>query len=243
MNIPSPQTRSPGRLLVLGGTGKTGRRVAVGLKERGIPVRIGSRGAVPPFDWSNEGNWDAFLQGVDSVYITYAPDLAMPGATDAIRALVRRSKSQGVRHLVLLSGRGETDRSRRRGRGATDAAADRCVDPRTWIGGRGVQRPGEVVVRRLIDAINRQDSEALRDVIHPDYVYRAPGEELHGIGGLEGLLSAYRQGFPDFEIVIDDVFGDEDRVAILFTFTGTHLGELMGVPPTGESVSVNEATP
>jgi steroid delta-isomerase-like uncharacterized protein len=96
----------------------------------------------------------------------------------------------------------------------------------------------EVVVRRLIDAINRQDSEALRDVIHQDYVYRAPGEELHGIGGLEGLLSAYRQGFPDFQIVIDDAFGDQDRVAILFTFTGTHLGELMGVPPTGESVSV-----
>jgi uncharacterized protein YbjT (DUF2867 family) len=109
MNIPSPQTRSPGRVLVLGGTGKTGRRVAAGLEERGIPVRIGSRGAVPPFDWNNEGNWDAILQGVDAVYITYAPDLAMPGATDAIRALVRRAKSLGVRHLVLLSGRGEAE--------------------------------------------------------------------------------------------------------------------------------------
>jgi steroid delta-isomerase-like uncharacterized protein len=95
------------------------------------------------------------------------------------------------------------------------------------------------LVRRLIGAINNQDYQALPDLVDPDYVYRAPGEELRGIAGLESLLTAYRRGFPDLELVIDNMFGDEDRVATAFTFTGTHLGELMGVPATGKRVSVH----
>jgi uncharacterized protein YbjT (DUF2867 family) len=98
-----------GRVLVLGGTGKTGRRIAAGLEAKGIPVQIGSRSASPPFDWNDEAGWDACLEGVTSAYISYAPDLAMPGATDAIQAFVDRAKQRGVRRLVLLSGRGEPE--------------------------------------------------------------------------------------------------------------------------------------
>jgi len=98
-----------GRVLVLGGTGKTGRRIAAGLAAKGITVRIGSRAATPPFDWNNEAGWDACLHDVEAAYISYAPDLAMPGATDAIQAFVDRAKRRGVRRLVLLSGRGEAE--------------------------------------------------------------------------------------------------------------------------------------
>lgn len=95
--------------LVLGGTGKTGRRVAERLKAKGRDVRIGSRSAVPSFDWDNEKSWDQSLKAVTSVYITYTPDLAMPGATDAIQAFVNKAKRAGVKRLVLLSGRGEPE--------------------------------------------------------------------------------------------------------------------------------------
>ena len=95
--------------LVIGGTGKTGRRVVTLLEEAGLPVRIGSRSATPPFDWNNESSWDASLDGIGAVYITYSPDLAMPGATDAIQGLVGLAKKKGVRRLVLLSGRGEEE--------------------------------------------------------------------------------------------------------------------------------------
>ena len=98
-----------GPTLVLGGTGKTGRRIAANLEARGIPVRIGSRGATPPFDWNREAGWDACLRDVEAAYVSYAPDLAIPGATDSIRALVDRAKHHGVRRLVLLSGRGEAE--------------------------------------------------------------------------------------------------------------------------------------
>ena len=93
--------------LVLGGTGKTGRRVAAGLTARGVPVRLGSRSADPPFDWENEATWEPALRNVGSVYVSYQPDLAVPGADDAIGSLTEIAVAGGVGRLVLLSGRGE----------------------------------------------------------------------------------------------------------------------------------------
>jgi uncharacterized protein YbjT (DUF2867 family) len=95
--------------LVLGSTGKTGRRVAERLKAKGHRVRMGSRSAAPSFDWDNEKSWHACLEGVTAAYITYAPDLAMPGALDAIQAFVDLAKRRGVKRLVLLSGRSEEE--------------------------------------------------------------------------------------------------------------------------------------
>jgi uncharacterized protein YbjT (DUF2867 family) len=99
----------PGQVLVLGATGKTGRRIAENLEALGVPVRRGSRSATPAFDWDNEANWDECLEGVEAAYINYAPDLAMPGATDAIQAFVEKARRHNVRRLVLLSGRGEEE--------------------------------------------------------------------------------------------------------------------------------------
>ena len=98
-----------GLTLILGGTGKSGRRIAERLAAQGVQIRIGSRTAVPSFDWNNESNWDACLKGVTAAYINYAPDLAIPGATDSIRAFVERAKQHNVSRLVLLSGRGEAE--------------------------------------------------------------------------------------------------------------------------------------
>ncbi len=98
-----------GITLVLGGTGKTGRRVAERLQARGVETRIASRSASPSFDWDDRSTWDAALDGVTAAYITYAPDLAIPGATDAIRSFVEKATEQGVQRLVLLSGRGEVE--------------------------------------------------------------------------------------------------------------------------------------
>ncbi|RZV33726.1 MAG: NmrA family transcriptional regulator [Chromatiales bacterium] len=95
--------------LVLGGTGKTGRRVADRLVSRGVETRIASRSANPTFDWNDQSTWKATLEGVEAVYVTYAPDLAIPGATDAVRDFVTMAVEQGVRRLVLLSGRGEEE--------------------------------------------------------------------------------------------------------------------------------------
>jgi uncharacterized protein YbjT (DUF2867 family) len=98
--------------LVLGGTGKTGRRIVEQLAARKVPVRIGSRSAKPSFDWENRSTWPAALANVDAIYISYYPDLAAPGATDAIQALTDLAVRSGVRRFVLLSGRGEPEAQR-----------------------------------------------------------------------------------------------------------------------------------
>ncbi|MFK7975696.1 MAG: NAD(P)H-binding protein [Halioglobus sp.] len=109
MRIQTTTVNNNEHILVLGATGKTGHRIVSSLEDLGVPVRLGSRSASPSFDWNNDTTWDACLEGVTKVYINYAPDLAMPGATDAISELVRRAREAGVEHLVLLSGRGEEE--------------------------------------------------------------------------------------------------------------------------------------
>ncbi|MET0532990.1 MAG: NmrA family transcriptional regulator [Steroidobacter sp.] len=94
-------------VLVIGGAGKTGRRVSDRLRARGIPTRDVSRSTTPSFDWMNPSTWAAALEGVGKAYVTYQPDLAVDGADDAIAELSELARQKGLRHLVLLSGRGE----------------------------------------------------------------------------------------------------------------------------------------
>lgn len=97
----------PAPILVIGSTGKTGRRIAMQLAKQGFPVRHGSRHSATPFDWDRPDNWPAALTGVFAVYISYFPDLAFPGAAEKIEALTKCAEAAGVQRLVLLSGRGE----------------------------------------------------------------------------------------------------------------------------------------
>jgi uncharacterized protein YbjT (DUF2867 family) len=96
-------------ILVIGGTGKTGRRVVDRLTGRGVPVRVGSRSGTPRFDWGDRETWAAAFDGVRAAYVTFYPDLAVPGSPALIGDLARVAAEAGVTHLVLLSGRGEEE--------------------------------------------------------------------------------------------------------------------------------------
>jgi len=96
-------------ILVIGGTGKTGRRVVEQLQNNGIEPRIGSRNASPSFDWDNKDTWVKALNGIEKMYVTYYPDLAVPGAKEAIGSLTYLAKELGIKKMVLLSGKGETE--------------------------------------------------------------------------------------------------------------------------------------
>jgi uncharacterized protein YbjT (DUF2867 family) len=109
-NTPHPQPNDS--ILVIGSTGKTGQRVVDQLEARGIAVRHGSRTADVPFDWDDPQTWAPALAGIEKVYVTYYPDLAVPGSVDAIRKLTDLAKEAGVRRLVLLSGRNEVEAER-----------------------------------------------------------------------------------------------------------------------------------
>ena len=106
------EPNGPTLTLVVGGTGKTGRRVAEKLAAKGLATRVVSRSTEIPFDWNDATTWDAALDGVTAAYVTYSPDLAVPEAPDHIREFTRRANDRAVERLVLLSGRGEEEAQR-----------------------------------------------------------------------------------------------------------------------------------
>jgi len=384
--------------LIIGGTGKTGRRVAEKLAAKGVAIRVASRSGETRFDWNDRTTWGAALEGVSSAYVTYSPDLAVPEAPPAIQELARLASERDVRRLVLLSGRGEEEAQRcerivldtnpawtvvraswfnqnfsegffldplRTGILALPAGAVRepfidaediadvavaaltetghegqiyeVTGPRlmtfadavdeiaraanrdlryeqvqvdafsrvmleqkvpeqvvsltrylfeTVLDGRnastsdGVLRalgraprdfaeyaretaatgvwstptPGgdhvdvqersihdshARVMRRFVDeVVNRGELSALDELVHPDYVYRSPGEELRGHDGLAALLNGYREAFPDLKMEIDELLVADDATVLAFTLTGIHRGDLLGIPATGRGVKV-----
>lgn len=104
-------TPTHSNVLVIAASGKTGRRVATLLEERGVAVRRGSRSGAGPeaFDWADRATWGPALEGMDAAYVVYTPDLCVPSAAGDLAAFVEVAKRRGVKKLVLLSGRGEPE--------------------------------------------------------------------------------------------------------------------------------------
>ena len=119
-------------ILVLGGTGKTGRRVAERLQFRGIPVRLGIRAGQPPFDWEDRSTWAPALEGMSKVYVSYYPDLAAPGAVEVVGAFADLAVKSGVPRLVLLSGRGEEEAEHAE-QAVRDSGAELTIVRSTWF--------------------------------------------------------------------------------------------------------------
>jgi len=94
-------------ILIIGKNGKTGARVNVRLQALGYATRPVSRSTSPSFDWENPATWRPAIEGSRAAYVTYQPDLAVPNAEPAIKEFVRVAANAGLKHIVLLSGRGE----------------------------------------------------------------------------------------------------------------------------------------
>ena len=200
--------------LVLGGTGKTGRRVAERLWARGVPTRLGSRAAGPPFDWDDRATWAPALAGVGTAYVSYYPDLAVPGARDAVGALAEQSVAAGVGRLVLLSGRGEEE-AQGAERALAGAGAEWTVVRASWFAQNfdegyllepiidgGVALPVGDVPEPFVDADDIADVAvaALTEDGHAGQVYEVTGpraltfaEAIEEIGRASGRRLRFEQ--------------------------------------------------
>jgi steroid delta-isomerase-like uncharacterized protein len=97
----------------------------------------------------------------------------------------------------------------------------------------------KAVVRRWFQAFNDRDLAAEAAARSPDFVAHVPGspKPLDGEGWTQ-FIAAFLGGFPDFRLAVEEVLGEGDRVAVRWTFHGTHRGEFLGIPPTGTSVTM-----
>jgi uncharacterized protein YbjT (DUF2867 family) len=178
--------------LVAGGTGKTGRRVVERLAARGVPVRAGSRSGAPPFDWEDRSTWSPALRGVASAYLSYYPDLAVPGAAATVGAFAELAAERGVRRLVLLSGRGEEE-AQRAEREVQRAGADWTIVRSSWfdqnfsesffldgVMSGVVALPVDGVAEPFVDADDIADVAvaALTEPGHAGQVYEVTGPRL-----------------------------------------------------------------
>ena len=93
--------------LIIGNQGKTGKRVEQQLNAMGVNTRGVSRSSAIRFDWYDSSTWQAALEGTTSAYVTFQPDLAVPGAADIVKAFCDLALTTGLKKIVLLSGRGE----------------------------------------------------------------------------------------------------------------------------------------
>ena len=86
--------------------------------------------------------------------------------------------------------------------------------------------------------MNEGNLQAGEDLLAANYVYHGPrGLEVIGPEKYKELITEYYTAFPDFCITINDLFGSGDRVVSRYTATGTHIGEFMGAPPTGNEIT------
>ncbi|MFI6676889.1 NAD(P)H-binding protein [Kribbella sp. NPDC050470] len=102
-------------ILVLGATGKTGRRVVARLREQGAEVRAASRSSETRFDWADQSTWAAAVREIDAVY------LIAPEDPKLIEPFVRQAVDAGVRRFVAHSGRGMDKAAGRFGAGMAEA--------------------------------------------------------------------------------------------------------------------------
>ncbi|RLU03465.1 MAG: NmrA family transcriptional regulator, partial [Ketobacter sp.] len=93
--------------LIIGKNAKTGSRVDALLTRMGHPTRAVSRSTTPAFDWEDPTGWAQAMAGCRAAYVTFQPDLAVPGARETIARFIATARQAGIEHLVLLSGRGE----------------------------------------------------------------------------------------------------------------------------------------
>ncbi len=97
----------------------------------------------------------------------------------------------------------------------------------------------KAVYRRFITEAFMGDLDALDTVLDPEYVdHDAPAGLPPGPAGVKQLIGPYRIAFPDVHITIEMQVVEGDLVSTRYTLRGTHRGDLMGIPPTGKTVTM-----
>lgn len=96
------------------------------------------------------------------------------------------------------------------------------------------------VARRYFEeVINQRNLNLADEVFAPDFVnHAADASQASGVEALKQFFAMLAAGFPDFQGIVEDLFTEDDRVAVRFTFLGTHEGEFMGIPATGKRVTM-----
>ena len=97
----------------------------------------------------------------------------------------------------------------------------------------------KALVRRFVEEFwNEGNSAAADELMAVDAAIHMPTGEMVDLDGLKSFAGTFRESFPDWHSIFEELIAEGDRVAERWTGRGTHLGELQGIPPTGKRVEV-----
>ena len=97
----------------------------------------------------------------------------------------------------------------------------------------------KALVRRFVaEVISQGDLAVVDDLLAATYTYHGPGMEVSGPEGMKHLFTMLRTAFPDWAETIEELIAEGDTVVFRVTGYGTHHGEFLGIPPTGQQVTV-----
>jgi steroid delta-isomerase-like uncharacterized protein len=98
----------------------------------------------------------------------------------------------------------------------------------------------KAIVRRFVDEVQRAGNiDAIDELCSPDFVnHSAPPGVPSNCEGVKQVTAMFRQAFPDSYFTVEDMVAEGEKVATRKTFHGTHQGAFMGIPPTGQQVSI-----
>jgi steroid delta-isomerase-like uncharacterized protein len=93
----------------------------------------------------------------------------------------------------------------------------------------------KVTVRQFFDDVyNQSNLENLDNLLTPDFVYHARGEDVEGIENFKKWISSDRAAFPDMRFTMVDSIAESGKVASTFVVEGTHEKEFRGIPATNK---------
>ena len=96
-----------------------------------------------------------------------------------------------------------------------------------------------IVSTFIKEAFNRGNIGVINELVHPDYRYTSPSDELSGRSELTAFVAALRQAFPDMSVSITEQIEDHDKVWTRLTINGTHHGPFLDIPPTGNAIAID----
>ena len=98
----------------------------------------------------------------------------------------------------------------------------------------------KAIVRRFWGVWEEANIDLVNELLAPDYITHTPAtpDQPTGPEGVKGVVAMFQSGMPDLKVVIEDMIAEGDKVAVRYTLEGTHEGDLFGVPPTGQRLSI-----
>ena len=97
----------------------------------------------------------------------------------------------------------------------------------------------KAISRRVTEEGWNQANTALFDeFIAADFIGHNPDGDIHGLEGYKQFYANLHSAFPDMRFSVEDQIAEGDRVVSRFTGTGTHQGELRGIPPSGKRFTI-----